>query len=406
MPTDAPPSDGQTEPDGQTQTDGGGGNANAPTIMVLTPTPGQLVSGVVELSARVEDPDGIGDVSATIGSTTITMTQVGTTPVYRGSMNTVPFAGLVSPTVIVRASDMTGEMAQVGFQVILDNEPPIASLDSPRVRVLKKENDDTFCSADFDPLGGDAPDDGDAVAQLIEFRARVRDVPNTGTTSSTVFIPRAGTKSVQLFVFDDTTKPLVVDTNADGTCDAINPTIVPKTTPMTANEAASVQLTAIEPKGAASFTPDNLGGSNESACSPGTEMEPAEPLCFAESDTTVVITTPFTTATEIYGIPPAEGGNCLGFAFDARAYNISEGWACAAVLVTDNLGNTSVSAPLRICVDANGNLSDGCTAWGTTSPGRPNCTGTVSSGTVTNTPCTARDFFRSTTPDEFELLGP
>ena len=57
-------------------------------------------------------------------------------------------------------------------------------------------------------------------------------------------------------------------------------------------------------------------------------------------------------------------------------------------------------------MDKNGNLDNGCTAWGTTSPNRPNCTGTLTGTTVTNTPCVARDFFRSSTPDEFELLDP
>jgi hypothetical protein len=403
-PSDAPPGDGPPS-DGPPSGDGGS-STGAPEITIVSPAPGTLVSGTVALEVTITDDDGVASASATVGTSTITLTKQANSDTWVGNLNTLPLAGLIAPTVIVRASDTQGEMAQVGFSLVLDNEPPVASLDSPRVRTMRLDGTTKLCSVDFDPLGSDAPDDRTAVPQLIELRARVRDVPNTGTLNSSLFIPRAGTESVQLFVFDDTSKPLVVDTNADGVCDAINPTIVPKTTPMLANEAATLTLAAVTPAGDGVYAPDMFGGSNGALCTAGDQMDSGEPLCLGEASTTVAIHTPFTDQPEIFGIPPAAGGNCLGFAFDVRASNISEGWACAAVKVTDALGNSSVSAPLRICVDSNGDLSNGCSAWGTVSANPPNCTGTLSGGVVNTTPCTPRDFFRSTTPDEYEVLEP
>ncbi|MBA3538858.1 MAG: hypothetical protein H0T79_04460, partial [Deltaproteobacteria bacterium] len=132
---------------------------------------------------------------------------------------------------------------------------------------------------------------------------------------------------------------------------------------------------------------------------------PSPPLCFGES-ATVVIDTPFTNATQIYGIPPADMFNCLGYAFDARASNIADGFACVASVATDALGNRSVSAPLRICIDANNDQVE-CPAWGTIiTAGLPACTGTYNPAThvVSNTPCTPRRF--PTVANDYELIYP
>ena len=83
----------------------------------------------------------------------------------------------------------------------------------------------------------------------------------------------------------------------------------------------------------------------------------------------------------------------LGIQFDSRANNISEGWACIAVKATDNVGNISVSAPLRVCIDYDpfdGNVPPDCLDL----LNRPNCTGTWDSGTSTvlTTPCAPLTF--------------
>ncbi len=383
-----------------------------PVITLITPATGTIVRGTVRIEAKVEDTDGVADVRATVGSQTIVFTRITAgQPNFQGFMNTVPLAGLVSPTVIIRAVDTIGDSSTLGFQVVLDNVGPLSSLDPPNVRTtaplaMPMANQD-LCSKDFDPLGPDAPNDGEAVPQLFELRARIADLGNTGTLNSTLYIPNAGVETANLYVFDDTTKPLVVDTNADGFCDAINPNIIPATVPMVANEAAVSSLTPVAPAGSADFTGDTFGGTNASpTCQANPAAMPPGPLCLGEPGATTVIKTSFTGLTQVYGMPVVDTFNCLGFAFDARATGISDGWACAAVLTTDSVGNTSVSAPLRICIDYDG-VGNECHALGTsTLVGAPSCTGTVTGGTVNTTACTPRGFFRSSTADEYELVRP
>lgn len=389
-----------------------------PVITLISPATGTIVRGTVRIEATVEDSDGVMDVRATVGSQTIVFTRITAgQPNFQGFMNTVPLAGLVSPTIIIRAEDTLGDSATLGFQVILDNVGPLSSLDPANVRttapLMMPMPDMDLCSRDFDPLGPDAPNDGEAVRQLFELRARIADLGNTGTLNSTLFIPNAGVATANLYVFDDTTRPLVVDTNGDGFCDAINPNIVPTTVPMLANDAAVSSLSPIAPTGSSDFNSDTFGGSNAPACqsAPAGTMSPP-PLCLGEPGATTVIRTPFTGMTQVYGMPVVDTFNCLGFAFDARASSIADGWACAAVLTTDGVGNTNVSAPLRICIDSDG-VGNECHATGTiATAGVPSCTGTSTitppstTPVVTTSPCTPRTFFRSSTADEYELVRP
>jgi hypothetical protein len=383
-----------------------------PVITLVTPAPGTILRGTVRIEATVTDDDGVMDVRATVGSQTIVFARITAgQPAFQGFMDTLPLAGLVSPTIIIRAEDTIGMSSTLGFQVILDNVGPLAALDPANVRTtlplaMPMPGMD-LCSRDFDPLGPDAPNDGEAVPQLFELRARIADLGNTGTLNSTLYIPNAGVATAQLYVFDDTTKPLVVDTDGDTFCDAINPTIVPATVPMLANEAAVSSLAPIAPAGGADFTLDTFGGTN---AAPVCQSDPAATapgaLCLGEPGASMVIRTPFTGLTQVYGMPVIDTFNCMGFAFDARATGITDGWACAAVLTTDGVGNTSVSAPLRVCIDYDG-AGNECHTLGTSDlTGAPNCTGTVTGGVVTTTACTPREFFRSSTIDEYELIRP
>ena len=379
-----------------------------PVISLIKPDEGQLVSGVVRFEVDVQDLDGVATVTGTIGGTqTFTFARVSPgSNIWAANFDTTPLKGLVAPTVIVRATDTTTASSQLGFEVVLDNEGPISSLDPANVRERRTVDGVLECGEDFDPVGNDAPNDGEAVPQLIELRARIVDVGNTGTLNTDLFVPHAGISNAQLYVLDDTTRPLVVDATGDGICDAINPTIVPKTVPMLANEAARLDLVGVMPAGASHFGPDALGGTT--ACTVGSDDADERPgaQCLGEPSVTRIIAAEFTGEPAIWGIPPVTNFNCAGFAFDARAANIADGWACAAVVTTDRLGNTRVSAPLRICVDADGNGAE-CAVWGSTgTPNRPNCTGTFTGGNVTNTACVARDFFRSGSADNVEIIDP
>ena len=398
-PRDGGPRDGS--PDGPV-------DGTKPIITIVSPTPGSLVRGELVLAIEVTDDTGIGNVTATIaGAHQIPMVRDGDKE-YVGHFDTIPLAGLVAPTIVVRAVDLGGDMAELGFSIVLDNEPPLAAFDPANVRVTRLAEGELECSQGFDPVGGDAPNDGESVPQLAEHRVRVLDLSNSATVSTPLFIPHAGTSKVEMFVFDDSSKPLVVDSNDDGVCDAINPQIVPATVPMLPSEAAVLELAEITPTGAGFFAPGTqFGGSNAQQCIAGDDDTAPDRMCFGES-ATAAIAVPFTTRGQIYGIPPATESNCLGFAFDNRASNISDGWACVAVQVDDALGNRSVSAPLRVCIDSDGDGAEGCGAYGTVHPpaSRPDCTGTYvqATGQVTNTPCTPRTFPRSAVANELELL--
>jgi hypothetical protein len=371
---------------------------------VTKPAPGDVLRGSIEVVVSIDDDSPPVTVKATISNLEIEMEADSGGTEFKGTVDTITLAGLVSPTIIVRATDNGGLQSEVGVQIVLDNEGPLASLDPPNVR-LKRDNNGIECSRDFDPLGADAPNDGEVVPQLFELRGRVADVSNTGTINSTLIVPKAGIDRVDLYVLDDTTKPLVVDSDGDGFCDDINPNLVPSITPMTANEAAVITLQAIDPRGAGFFGSDTFGGFNALVCNAGDDAEAPNPLCLGENVTAII--QDIDGSPEVFGIPPvSDDANCLGFAFDARAANMADGFACAALLVTDKLGNRRVSEPLRVCIDKDVNGADcnGATVGQTVGvANRPNCTGTFTGGAVTNTACTPKQFFVGGT-NEFEIL--
>ena len=383
-----------------------------PIIAAVSPLPGELVAGTIQIHVTVDDLDGVADVTATMGGTlVIDMTNPGGND-WVGQIDTKLLSGVVSPNIEIRAISKANIAGNLGFPVVLDNVPPLASLDPPSVRAARIVSGGVQCSQQFDPLGDDTPNDGVSVPQLTEFRARVVDLPNTGTIDSTLFIPMAGVHDVQMLVLDDTTLPLVVDTDGDGICDDINPNIVPTTTPVLSNEAAVVSLTPITPTGNA-FFPGGIpfSGGNSLECAPGTDSVPPNNVCDGEPSVTDILNVSFTSAAAVYGIPPAEKFNCMGFAFDFLAANISDGFACVAIVTTDNLGNRSVSAPLRVCVDSKGEqIACQQKYFNNTSPkqlpnaGLPDCTGTVTGGVVNTTACTPRKFVKPPTSNDFELV--
>ncbi|HVV86317.1 MAG TPA: hypothetical protein VHE35_24845 [Kofleriaceae bacterium] len=391
-----------------------------PAITALNPLAGQMVAGTMTLRVNVLDPDGVDadSVIATIGGTDeITLLHDGTTTEWVGHYDTTALAGVVFPTIIVRAADKGGSESQFGFSIVLDNEGPLASLDPPRIREAALDPaGHLICSRSFDPVGGDAPSDGETVAQLVELRARVQDIGNAGTTTSTVLIPTAGIDdaTVQLYVFDDADGALLVDSDGDGVCDEINPHIVPALVPVVSNEAAVVNLVPVTPSGT-SFAPADMSmdpyvGLNLMACTAGTDTHVPSQLCVPADGVIRVPGTALGNLPMIYVPPPVTDDACLGFAFDAIADHIHDGWACAAVVSSDHLGNQRVSPVLRVCVDSDHNQDHGCGAPTSIAPPalRPACTGTLGAGgVVTAQPCTPPLNFATIAPPmpgDYELI--
>jgi hypothetical protein len=354
-----------------------------PTITNTIPKTGDLIGRVVTISAQVTDPAGVLDSSvvAVIAHGDATF-EVKLQPAPPGGMpNTyqalfdtarLPINALF-PSISFRASDLPGNESSVGYLVSLDNTPPIADLDPPhQFHLVRKINGIFECSVVFDPVGADAVNDGDTVAQLFDIRARIEDRGNTPEAGSADFTPISGIDDtrVQLLILDNTSQPLVVDSDHDaaGACDAINPLLTPTTTPMSDTDALLINMVPVAPSGSGNYVPSAIPAG--APCLPGSAAGPPDPVCFT-TDLTAVIpySTPNTPA--IYTIPPVVSDHlqCVGRQFDALGSRVKDGWVCIAVQVSDKLGNTQVSRPLRVCIDRG---SGTCA----TEP-MPNCTGTL-----------------------------
>lgn len=374
-------------------------DSDGPDIDIVTPLAGELVSGIIPITATVTDPAGVQVLSvvATVAGIHELQLDLDSGNDYTGLFDTRLLGPMIFPNVIVRALDSTGNQSSSGYLIGLDNARPIISLDSPPMRESKLKDGLIQCSHQFDPLGPDSVSDGEMVAQLFELRARVEDLSNSGTANSSVIVPLAHVDpdSVDLFILDDENGALLVDTNGDGVCDEINPLLVPSSVPNTSNEVAVIDLVPVPSSGASFFgfddPPTFLDTNNDGICTAAGETTVPKALCVS-TPLQRVIRTEVGAVDAIYGVPPAEDLQCLGNAIDALATNLADGWVCSAVRGSDGLGNLNVSAPLRFCVDSDQSGDDGCPSFGNTDlVNAPDCTGTYDSQTNTvdtGTPCT------------------
>ncbi len=372
-----------------------------PTIVITAPAAGEIVGGIITVSATITDAHGVDptNVKAVFGNGPVDIAEFslahfmgdtymgtydardlrhqvemvgGTCPTDCMISAACPAAGhaclqLVYPTLSVRARDIAGNQGAQSEIVGMDYTPPTSSLDPPVLREGKFDatTGTITCSLEFDPLGLDAVDDRQSVAQLSEFRARIEDEGNLASNPSHVAIPIAGTNdaSVQMFILDSTVQAgptgdaLIVDTDGDGLCDDINPNAVHPITPMPAIDAFAVNLAPADPGGDSYFTDDPAGYAGYPICnSPGTSPTPPPPKC-TTSGLQRIIKTEIGMGHVIYSIAPIDMVSCVGHAFDAVANNIHDGWACVAIRAVDNLGNVGVSRPLKVCFNHDGSAS-------------------------------------------------
>lgn len=337
-------------------------DSTGPSITVNTPTDGALVGGRVRVEATITDPAGIdpSKVELRIGQERWTMI-AGANDRYAVTFDASVYPSTTAElTLNITAEDIVGNAHTVARIVKLDSRPPIASLDPPFIREGVRQNNVLRCSTLFDPVGDDAVNDGEIVGTGARFRARVQDLGNGGITSGNAITFLAGvatTGSTKLYLLDDVNGALLVDTNDDGICDAINPAVEPVAG--NASPAVVVDLVGITPTGTAFFSssgdptvpgsPAEAYGSVFADCNTGTTANPPNLLCSGYASMTRVI--PATVSGRppgIFGKPPITGLTCAGDSFDFQQ-SIAEGWACVAVRTEDRLGNVGVSAPLRVC---------------------------------------------------------
>jgi hypothetical protein len=374
-----------------------------PTITMTTPKPEDIVGGIWLFSAVIQDPAGLLDSSviAVISDDTSTpafelaLKPIGistygllfdTARLTKCPQPPAPGACILYPTVSFRASDALGNETALGYNFRLDNVAPVSDLDPPQIREIKKDH---TCSWKFDPLSpelylGDQPHDGDVVPQVFDLRARIEDDGNTPPGTKEVPISGIDPNATAVFVLDDTTQPLVVDTDGDGVCDDINPLLIPTTTPPTQNnQVLEVRLSPVMAAGGADMTPDP--SLPQGICLPGMDQAPPDILCDFQLPAAIGYAHG---QSAIWALDPINKGWCFGSQFDTLANNIQPGWACIAVRSYDRLGNRGVSHPLRIYVSEDGSPPPGGTG------AKPDCTGLydMTGKTVSAGKCAARDY--------------
>ncbi len=355
---------------------------SGPSISGTAPAVGALIGTVTTLEATVSDPAGVLDSSvvAVVANGTdrfeVPLDKTASQGVYRQLFDTrqLPTYTLF-PAVSFRARDRLGNESSVSYLVSLDNTPPSIDLDPPKVRRLKDASGGVQCSWSFDPVGPDAVDDGALVTQLFDIRARIEDEGNQPLTGEADYVTIAGVRSAAVYLLDDTTQPLVVDTSdpPDGICDDVNPNVVPSTNPDPERHAQTLEMITLSPRQAADFSTDPK---RPSFCAPSSETPP-KPFCDTTSDWSKAqyasdgahsyflsdILAYSANLPAIYTVPPVVSDNlqCAGRQFDS-SNNLKDGWACLTAKAVDKVGNSQVARPLRICVQASGSKT-GCEAY-------------------------------------------
>jgi hypothetical protein len=383
-----------------------------PVISNTAPGDGQVVGNVVRLRAQVADPAGVlgASVVAIIGDKTDVQFKIPLDPepgapgFFSALFDTQKLTSCdpdnpmdnrfcnVFPNLSFRAEDLIGNASTVAYDFAVDNHPPVLDLDPGLMRLLKFDplRGGEVCSRTFDPVGnyrdlGDMPNDQCGVAQTFELRSRIEDLGNPAAGLKFSPISRVNPDTVAAFVLGDPSQPLVVDSNGDGVCDAINPKLVPTTMPaVQSNEVLKVRLGAVKPDGAADYREH---ADRPAFCmEPGAELAP-RPLCLTTTQNRMTVAVGYTSAREdpepsIWAIEPiTKEPWCVGAQFDGFANEMPDGkWLCVATMAVDNVGNVGVSRPLRVWLKMDGaglpySASLGCHAPGASAGPPPDCTG-------------------------------
>ena len=377
-----------------------------PTIMSVLPMPNSVAGGIINVEAVIIDKlSGVVDSSVIAVfagdlATAIKLDRVGNTNTFQGVFDVRAFGrGYYLPSISIRADDKLGNHGELGREIFIDLTPPQMELDPPKMRVSKKPTSGTGreCSILFDPVGDESASDGQITQQVFAVKARIQDRSNHPSGVVVEHYAGLDTSSLAMYALPAKTggvdQALIVDTDNDGFCDAMNPLLVPVSTPATAaNEALAL---AMAPLVAVGPGPDY----SEFDASP---MSPGPPVCtvigepaftapvkmcpFAGTSLTFALPSTDTLVgkVQVFSIPPvaADDFNCTGVPLDSLNH-LPEGPTCLAAKASDIVGNSNVTPAIRVCINRNGkgDASGACTGW--TAATYPNCTGTYNK--ITNT---------------------
>jgi hypothetical protein len=398
-----------------------------PTITGTLPVPGAIVGQVVRFAAMISDPAGLdtSSIQVLIGDKTNPQFKLPLSLDAMGAFSTLfdtrlltsckllPSMTLciVRPTVSFRAADQLGNETVVSYEIAVDNLPPIADLQPPKIRSSHIAMGEVRCSREYDPLSrgiysGDAPKDGCMVPQMFDLRARVEDTGNDATGEKQVPISGINPDATAAYILADTTQPLVVDNDGDGNCDVINPKLVPTTSPLNGpRQVLKVRLRPVPPAGQPDFRPETIPPYLIDTCDVGDGTDPPTEICKIENPTVAISYA--NTLSAIWAaepIAPDDPKYCFGSQLDTNANNVPQstgmdgtGWRCIAIATADMNGNVSTSMPIRVWVDyryMGVNQDQYCAPPPATAGPMPTCTGTYDkvSDTLSAKACKARSF--------------
>src|SRR5262249_10391806 len=120
--------------------------------------------------------------------------------------------------------------------------------------------------------------------QIFDLHAEAVDQGNYGRGADFTIV--AGVSRVTLYVLDDTSLPLVVDTETDtqpgdGICDAINPNVIPiNNMPPTPQKAVQIDMVALPVLGVPDFVPP-YPIYEPGTCVLGTDTQHPDSLCLS-----------------------------------------------------------------------------------------------------------------------------
>jgi hypothetical protein len=360
-------------------------DGDGPSIAITSPTAQgtaiPIVGSKVTLQATISDTlsglkDGTARVEVQVAGRTDTwhLTRIGATNSYVGSFQSKVYTQTDSPnqrraqlTLNFVAEDNAGNETRRDQRVNIDDVSPWVSLDPPSVREitfgalqLSAGNGDV-CSVAFDPLGS-AVGDGQVLYPIATYRTLVWERAVEVPGAPTLYYAGVDNAKVELWVQGDTEAPLLIDTDADGFCDAINKTPLGATAPILVSlKPVNFYATNGFPPRTADYVkwlgsgtdPDPSG-----ICDPGTVTAGPGPAC-QNSDMSYIIKQTFggtTNVPAVYAVDPtnsfgATNNDCTGIGWQTTT---AGGWTCVAALASDASGNTGFAQPIRVCYELNG----------------------------------------------------
>jgi hypothetical protein len=384
-----------------------------PVIAITAPGDGSVVGGFVELRFEItDDLAGVdpNTITLKIGSRVFNYeSSWGDGPEYVFTFDSASpeFTAAVQLPIMITAADKAGNGNDDGLGasrvLYLDTVPPIVSLDPPTVRELEiKRPEPDECSHAFDPLGG-ARGDRETTFEMGRVRAFVWERTNQVGGQHISYHSGTDESSVYVYLQPNPKVPLLVDSDEDGACDALD-------TGALDESHSFIRLAPIAPTGKSDFTETPSDEDVEPAlagCVFGKETDPPDQLCKGSSDLTritgqkVWTDSGTTLSTVVFGVGPIGGAACTGADWELGALvpEDYEGWICLAARAKDNVGNVGVSRPLRLCLDRTDPAHPGTPACADPSDKAPTCTDGCAIPSANEFPQQTLDF-----PDAYRII--